>query len=367
MKIKSFEFQELKIPFKVGFKHSSADRRFTQTILVKVQSDSGYMGVGEGCPREYVSGENMASCREFIQSIKEEVINFSDLEHVSGWANQHEKRIDQNPAAWCAVELAILDLWGREGSISIEELLSLPELEMPFKYTAVLGDSSPEDFEKQVRQFVKYGFWDFKVKITGDINKDQKKMGIISKHCTGDHRIRLDGNNLWKQPAEVIKYLKDLGNPIFALEEPLTAFDFVGLRKIAKEFPTKIILDESFLNQGHFADLEKDPDPYIINLRISKMGGLYRSLKIGHCAAKLNIPLIIGAQVGETSVLTRAALAIAQNFKEILLAQEGAFGTLLLSRDLVQKPLMFGAGGILSPGEHLQRELGGFQLSYNFT
>jgi hypothetical protein len=45
--------------------------------------------------------------------------------------------------------------------------------------------------------------------------------------------------------------------------------------------------------------------------------------------------------------LTRAALTIANCAKDILLAQEGAFGTHLLTADVAQPPLMFGVGGVI--------------------
>ena len=77
------------------------------------------------------------------------------------------------------------------------------------------------------------------------------------------------------------------------------------------------------------------------------MGGILRSLSIAEKAKQAGIPVIIGAQVGETSILTRAALTIANVYRDNLLAQEGAFGTRLLERDLIEPPLMFGKGGIL--------------------
>lgn len=60
------------------------------------------------------------------------------------------------------------------------------------------------------------------------------------------------------------------------------------------------------------------------------------------------IPLIIGAQVGESSILTRAALTIANAFRDNLLAQEGAFGTQLLQYDIVEPSLMFEKAGKLN-------------------
>ena len=62
----------------------------------------------------------------------------------------------------------------------------------------------------------------------------------------------------------------------------------------------------------------------------------------------MGIPIIVGAQVGETSILTRAALTVASTFRDILLAQEGGFGTYLLKHDIVEPSLMIGKGAKLS-------------------
>ena len=62
--------------------------------------------------------------------------------------------------------------------------------------------------------------------------------------------------------------------------------------------------------------------------------------------------MIVGAQVGETSLLTRAGLTVAHAAGDALVAQEGAFGTFLLERDVCDPPLMFGAGGVLDVSAH---------------
>ena len=80
-------------------------------------------------------------------------------------------------------------------------------------------------------------------------------------------------------------------------------------------------------------------------------------------ARSYGINIIIGAQVGETSLLTRSALTVANANRDILIAQEGAYATILLEKDICQPPLMFGKGGKITD-EQLDR-LGphGFGLS----
>ena len=63
--------------------------------------------------------------------------------------------------------------------------------------------------------------------------------------------------------------------------------------------------------------------------------------------------VIVGAQVGETSLLTRAGLTVAHAAAENLEAMEGGFGTHLLQRDLTTPCLMFGDGGVMASENYL--------------
>jgi L-alanine-DL-glutamate epimerase-like enolase superfamily enzyme len=93
------------------------------------------------------------------------------------------------------------------------------------------------------------------------------------------------------------------------------------------------------------------------------MGGLLRSLQLVEGARSRGLPVIMGAHVGETSVLTRAALVVASASGTSLMAQEGAFGTHLLSRDVANPPLMFGAGGVIDIAKETFAGLPGLGLN----
>ena len=57
--------------------------------------------------------------------------------------------------------------------------------------------------------------------------------------------------------------------------------------------------------------------------------------------------VILGAHVGETSLLTRAALTVGQALKKPAIAREGAFGKILVTKDISDPSLRFGARGIV--------------------
>jgi L-alanine-DL-glutamate epimerase-like enolase superfamily enzyme len=139
--------------------------------------------------------------------------------------------------------------------------------------------------------------------------------------------------------------------PVAALEEPLRPGDIKGMRRVASRLGTRIIVDESMLRAAQLSLFAEDPDRWILNVRVSKMGGLVRALSFVDEARRRGLKVIVGAHVGETSVLTRAALTVAHSGRDVLVAQEGAFGTHLLARDVVDPPIMFGAGGFLDIAE----------------
>ena len=365
MNIRDIETRALDIPFRHHFKHHSADRSRTQALLVRTRTQNECIGFGEGCPREYVTNETLAGCLAFVEhhatDLAKSIHSTNDLD---AWIDQHEHQINTNPAAWCAIELSLLDAISKDLGQSIETTLGSPPLAGNFQYTAVLGDNSPSAFGQLVAQYAGLGFGDFKIKITGEVQNDNEKLSLVLD-AVPDARIRLDANNIWGTVEEVSAYLHSLSVAPFALEEPLQPRAFDELNRLLRTTSVPIILDESFLNIGHFDLIDTSQNNVIINIRISKMGGLMRARSIARLLSDVGVPLIIGAQVGETSLLTRAGLCLANEFKGSVIAQEGAFGTLLLETDVTNESLMFGSKGRLAcPGLGQDVTAHGFEIRY---
>lgn len=284
------------------------------------------------------------------------------------WMRIHSEEINNNPAAWCAIELALLDLFAREQQESVEQLLELPQITGTFTYSAVLGDSDEETFQQQYQQYRSMGFQDFKLKLSGHLERDRNKLDILNQSSGDSLRVRFDANNLWRDVDAASDYLTELNYPFFAIEEPLTSKSIAQLAKLTERINCKIILDESFVSPSQISMLKgRNPNRWIINVRVSKMGGILRALEVVQLARQRNIPIIVGAQVGETSLLTRAALTVANAARDILVAQEGAFGTLLLEDDIWQPSLMFTQAGALSNEKLVLENSPGFGLEIDLS
>lgn len=340
---------ELRIPFRTTFRHASAERSETSSVWV-VAASGRWAGYGESCPRPYVTGETIESARAFFAEHQDPLRrDVSGLDSLRAWMAAHEPAIDRNPAAWCAIELALLDLFARAAGRTLDDLLSLPPLAGPFRYTAVLGDAGDDAFAALVRGYGELGFIDFKLKLSGDADRDRRRCALVAGLDVPGLRLRVDANNLWADADAAVAHLLGLGCRLSGVEEPIGAGRYVELARIGDALDCRIVLDESFVAARQFGAIERLPGRWAINVRVSKMGGLLRSLQVVSAARARGIPIVVGAQVGETSVLTRAALTVAQAAGDALLAQEGAFGTRLLQHDVTEPCLMFGPGGVLDP------------------
>lgn len=346
MRIDDLRLSRLEIPFKLKFRHAAAERSRMASVWVEARG-SGLRGVGEGCPREYVTGESLASAEGFFGRSRDALIAEVDsVDDLKAWQENHASEIDVNPSAWCAIELALLDLFARGERRSVESLIGAQPLRDSFRYSAVLGDGGFPAFLKTALKYRAFGLTDFKVKLSGDSAADRRKLQALRVLGVSAARIRVDANNLWHGADEAAEYLCALG-PLAAIEEPIASGDFEGMRRTAERTGARIILDESLLRTEQLSGIAQDPHRWIANVRVSKMGGLLRSLEVVRRARELGVGVVVGAQVGETSVLSRAALPVAQAAGEALYAQEGAFGTRLLQHDICPKPLMFEFGGLL--------------------
>ena len=346
-RIDSIEAARLSVPFKVAFKHASAERREMQSLWVEARSGA-FVGVGEGCPREYVTGESLDGAMRFVEERRAGwLASIGGIGSLARHVDQNREEIDANPAAWCAVELALLDVLAQAEGIAVEGLVGVPAVEGMLRYSAVIGDGPPAAFEAQLARYAGAGFRDFKVKLSGDSGRDRAKVAAMRSSGVAETAVRADANNLFRSADEAIGYLRGLAFHFAALEEPLRAGDYEGMRQLARALGTRIVLDESLVRQAQLDQLAADPHVWIANIRVSKMGGLLRSIALARRARDMGLAIIVGAHVGETSVLTRAGITIACLAGKSLVAHEGAFGTHLLARDMVDPPVMFGAGGEL--------------------
>lgn len=348
-------------PLRFKFKHASADRAASSSIIVEI-NDGEFRGYGEACPRSYVTGETEESVTQFLdQHGKDWANSIHSIESLKEKIEAEEKIINRNPAAFAALEIALLEFFSQRENIPIEGLLKLPLLSDDIQYSAVVGDSGPFKTRAQSLIYHLIGFRDYKVKIGKDLGRDRKRFASLPSNI----RLRVDANNLFTDPEKCVNHLRSLGREIWAIEEPVRVGDARGQSHVSEAMGSRIILDESLCLKEQLLAYQNYDDTWIANIRVSKCGGILRSIDLARAAQEQGVDVILGAHVGETSILSRAALTVGQSLNDPALAREGAFGRILVTEDISNPSLRFGFRGVLRSKQWNFASLPGLGLFIN--
>src|SRR5262245_46705360 len=249
------------IPFRGKFGHAAAMRERAENVIVLAEDDAGRIGLGEGCPRSYVTGETVPSAMAAIARWHGRGVDrISDRGGLAAWMDRHRADIDANPSAFSAVELALLDLFAQQGESSLEHFLGLAEGALDLRTSAVYGLGSEVKFLAQVALFRLNGMHDAKLKLSGDAKSDSWRARLLSRAG----RLRLDANNLWSSADAACAGLGGAQRHAWAVEEPIAARDWPGLAQVGLETHLAIILDESVTRPADLEALHAGP-AYVLN------------------------------------------------------------------------------------------------------
>jgi L-alanine-DL-glutamate epimerase-like enolase superfamily enzyme len=349
MYIEKIILREIVIPFKTRFKHSLATRKETQAILVEIVSNRGISGFGEGTPRSYVTGETTQSV---FSRLEVAAHSFLGLELESGndvwkWLKSLEnicfQFVSNTPSARCALELALIDLWGK----SLGKPLSPNQKYSPLpKYSGIVSGDKPSTVRVLLEQMKKLRLQQVKLKVGDNFNFDLENLMLTRRVMGPEVELRVDANGAWSidEAVERIEHFGRQGIKIF--EQPLSAenrSDYPRLMGIIPE-GTTILIDESLCSVQDASWFIINRGANGFNLKLSKNGGFLNTLRIYYLARSKGIACQLGCHVGETSILTAAGW-IFSRMAENLTAIEGAFGSHLLTKDVIRQPLQFGIEG----------------------
>jgi muconate cycloisomerase len=355
-RIVGIDLFELDLPFRRAFRHAAAERARSESLLLRFVTDGDHVGYGEALPRVYVTGETRGAAFDLLaQRILPRVLgtSFVSFEDVHDFLAQCDGKapptwVDARTpqtAAWCAVDLALLDTFGRAFGIDLGRGLpggsgsgTWPE---DLRYSLVLSDDPGRRRLATLLKARLYGIRNAKVKMSG-----QSPAGIrLARRVLGSRaRLRVDANMAWSY-GEAHRATAPAGlQGVEAFEQPLPADDLEGMAHLTAD-GVPVIADESIHDAASLEKLIAARACTGVNVRIAKCGGLVASLARCQRALEAGLTLQIGCQVGETSLLSAAQLVLVRTVGRGISYLEGCYGERLLAVDPVRPLLQFGRGG----------------------
>jgi muconate cycloisomerase len=359
MKVAELTAYHVRIPLKRAIKHASHTRTSTDNLVIRCALEDGTIGFGEGVPREYVTGETIDSaialvkrgdlasqlnaCRDFSAAA-------SLAERFQLPAAENDDRRCRGNAARCAVELAVLDAYGKHFGKPVSAVTQLfaPDLFAPVDWVrysgAITSASKPLKIRFAVMAMKLYRFRHVKVKVGIAGQDDVYRLGFISRKLGINVELRVDANEAWR-PNEVVERIRAL-EPfgITSVEQPVAHADVACLAEVRKQVRVPIMHDESLCGMVDAERALAQQTCDLFNIRLSKCGGFIPSLRLVQFALKNGLGYQLGCQVGETAILSAAGRHFATSVSAAR-CHEGSYDRFLVREALATRDISFRWGG----------------------
>jgi L-alanine-DL-glutamate epimerase-like enolase superfamily enzyme len=358
VKIVALYAYQIRIPLRRRIRHAAHTRTETDNLLVRCVLADGTEGFGEGVPRDYVTGETIGSAFDLVRrsDFAGQCEACADFQRAVVLAERlqlamvpGDARGCEGNAARCAVELAILDAYGRHFGRSLSDVVRLlaPEIYHPqprVRYSGAITTARNIKTLTAAIVFRIYRFKQVKIKVGMEGYNDRRRLGMMRRWGGRKIDIRLDANEAWS-PANVVERIREL-EPfgISAVEQPLPHADAAFLHEVRKQVRTPIMLDESLCSPYDAERAVEEQFCDIFNLRLSKCGGFIPSLRLAQFAKQSGLGCQLGCQVGETAVLSAAGRHFAASVAGLRYL-EGSYDRHLVREALATEDLTFGWGG----------------------
>jgi L-alanine-DL-glutamate epimerase-like enolase superfamily enzyme len=350
MKLTALTVYALRIPFVAAFRHSVCERTWCDSVVVRVQTDTGVEGFGEGVARDYVTGETVERVVEHLTGRLwpalagrelPELSGEADLAALAAWIPEPAvPGVLADHASRAALELALVDARLRTQAVSAGAILR--PRRATIAYSGVITAGPLARAVRLARHMTLIGFGAIKIKV--GFEDDVARVRAIREAVGPRVSLRVDANGAWTlgQALEVLDGLASCG--VVAVEQPLPRGGLDEWKRLKGLSPIPLMADESLVTRADAEGLFTEPVVDAVNIRVSKCGGLARSLELAALAARAGVRVQVGSDVGETAILSAAGRHLAAALPDLAFA-EGSYGALLLTEDVSAESIRFGHRG----------------------
>lgn len=351
-RITGYNLHAVELPFRGKFEHAASARETSSSLFLELTLDDGTTGWGEALPRPYVTGETRdGACGLLAESILPRLLGmeFESFDAVVGFLTRCDGVAPADwvasgtpqSAAWCAVDLALLDAYGKKhGRAPFGP--PAPDLPAGFRYSGVLTSSRSWKQTAQLLAYRLLGYRTLKLKV--DDRTTPAEIARIRRKGGSGIELRCDVNMGWDVNGALANMPALAREGVTSFEQPLAADDLEGAAHLVRETGLDVMADESLNTRASLERIVATRAFNAINARISKCGGLVATLARCREAVAAGMWVQIGCQVGESSLLSAAHLHLCAEFRDMRHA-EGCFGKLLLAEDPAAPLLQMRLGG----------------------
>ena len=311
MEIKNLETFQLSAPLEIPFGWSQDTISSRSVGLVKITTDDGIVGWGEGC-----GGPSAAVVEDILAPL---IIGENPINRLKLWQKMFHSLYNANLAvgyggsAISAIDTALWDITGKILGLPIYDLLggqirnSVPVYATGLYYTE---GEMPTRLLAEARGYVESGFIGMKTKIGGlKIEDDVKRVKAIRDEIGPDIKLMVDANQAYNVSSAIRIGQKLAHLDLVWFEEPVNAQDIDGYLSVKSSLPMAIAGGENLRTRYEFQQFLSRRAYDIVQPDIINVGGISEMRNVAMTANTMGIQ--VNPHVWGSPIMIAASLHVA--------------------------------------------------------
>jgi L-alanine-DL-glutamate epimerase-like enolase superfamily enzyme len=313
MRITAIRAYQVDLPLKEG-RYSWSNGNFVEVFdstVVEVETDAGITGWGECCPlgSAYLPAYPLG-VRSGLAEIAPKVIGLDPRD--LGTLNRHMDAVLRgHPYVKSAIDVACWDILGKAVGLPVYQLLG-GKAQDDVKLYRAISQIEPAAMAANVAGNRDQGYTKFQLKVGSDADSDIERIRL----CAGEMRkgdiLVADANTGWTmhEAARVVNAVRDID---VYIEQPCPTYEECLVTRRRTSLP--FVLDEVITGVDTLTRGIADGAMDVINLKISKVGGLTKARLMRDLCVASGIPMTIEDTWGG-DIVTASIAHLAQSTPE---------------------------------------------------
>lgn len=287
----------------------------TGNVIVRLVSDDGWVGWGEGVEAPALTGQRQPDIVSDLETLRDVVVGMDPTRIGDCWMRAR-LALPSATTARGAIDIAIHDLVARSLEVPVYQLIGGAIRDRVPALTLVGSGDSRTDIEKLEKK-VAEGFTWFKVKLGMGSARTEGETLSAARHLVGaDGVICGDANEGWEE-EEALEFLRDAADiDVRFVEQPVARTDPGALLRVAERSPIPICADES---AGTLESVLGFAGTAVggVSLKLIKHGGITGVMRGAAICATAGLDVNLAGKVIESSVSAAANLHCAAAMESI--------------------------------------------------
>ena len=287
---------------------SSGSSEVLASLLVQVVAGDR-VGFGEASPMTAYTGETLDGLKSTVEQLLAPALIGRELHGIAGANAVMDATVRGQHLAKAAIDIALHDLVGTMAGLPVHALLGgAARPIVPIAWVVGLGEIA--EVVDEAVEYAARGFTHIKVKGGVDPQRDLRLVRALRDALPDGVETSLDANEAYSRSDALPALLGMDDAGLSMVEQPLPRWDLRGLAELRRRLRMRVMVDESVQSIHDALAVIRADAADIINIKVLKVGGLFRARQIVGLAEAAGLAVKVGS-MPELGVATLAALHLA--------------------------------------------------------